>query len=677
MAFTEFSSIFSNLDSSLTLDIDRNRIVDSNEETAYQIYSNGERITISNRRGRIFNDASNGNWDVIAAAEANNGFAVLRAGTSRRRLGQYRLWFTNNDGGITSSTRWESGESLKQQGYESTFNIDLDGDGQIGNNVRPPTVNDGQASILIRGMLEPEGTLSVQLAEDDPDGNGDLESQILQPLWERSSDGGQTWSSLGSSETLTIDSALQGSLIRASISYVDGDEFVEAVVSQSVSIPDPPPETVDDYGNTPNSSGFLEIGSTATGILEKLGDRDWFRVSLETGSAYNFAASGQGLNDTYLRLYGSDGQLLAENDDYEGYNSAINNYQIAETGDYYLGVGAYADNGTGTYFVSANRLPANSPGYSSQDGYGQINIQMAFEQHLSISLAPVAELGGRQWTLDNINAPEVWVQSGEFLGATGFGTVVAVIDTGVDLDHEEFAGRIVQGYDFVDNDLEADDGNGHGTHVAGTIAGANDGNEVTGVAFSAQIMPIRVLNNSGSGYTSDIVSGIRYAAENNADVINLSLGGGGYSQSMADAIEYASNLGSVVVMAAGNSGGSSPEYPAAHARYNGLAVGAVDQAGNMASFSNLSGDIEIDYVSAPGVDVYSSIPGDRYASYNGTSMATPHVAGAAALLRGYDPSLSAESIEDLLTGTASNSFASSSFTAQDFLEAGEYDSLTN
>jgi subtilisin family serine protease len=160
-------------------------------------------------------------------------------------------------------------------------------------------------------------------------------------------------------------------------------------------------------------------------------------------------------------------------------------------------------------------------------------------------------------------------------------------------------------------------------------------------------------------------------------VINLSLGGGGYSQSMADCIEYASSLGSVVVMAAGNSGGLSPEYPAAHARNHGLAVGAVDQTANIASFSNLSGVVEIDYVTAPGVDIYSSIPGNRYAFYNGTSMATPHVAGAAALLRGYDSSLSAESIEDLLTGTASNNFTILSSISQDSLKADEYDSFTS
>ena len=259
----------------------------------------------------------------------------------------------------------------------------------------------------------------------------------------------------------------------------------------------------------------------------------------------------------------------------------------------------------------------------------------------------------------------------EISGASGAGAVIAVIDTDVDLDHREFQGRIVRGYDFVGNDSVADDGNGHGTHVAGIIAAANDGVGVTGVAYSASIMPVRVLNNNGSGSTSDVIAGIRFAADNGADVINLSLGGGGPSRALADAVQYASELGSVVVMAAGNSGGSSPEYPAAYALNHGLAVGAVDQSGNLASFSNRSGDIELDYVTAPVVNIYSSIPGNRYASYSGTSMATPVVAASAASLIAYDSSLSVEAIEELLTGTASNGSRTSSSAFSGVSATGE------
>ena len=781
------NTLLSENNSNIIEDADNNKIVDGSEQSAYQIYNDSEAITITRRRTKTFNHDSSRNWDVIAAGEINDGFAVLRSGTRNSRLGQYRLWFTNSQGRIISGTGWESGDFYQQQGYETIFNVDLNNDGEIGDSNddygNTPTtsgllniggtvngsleeigdrdwlevnlvegsiynftvtgdslsdpylrlydnnsqllkqnddhdggldsaingyqanssgkyylgvgayndadsgnyevtaiklnaiiINDGQASILVTGETEQEGTLSVELESDDPDGNGNLESKI--PLWENSTDNGENWSHLGVSETLAVTSEIAGSLVRARLKYTDGEEFIETIFSNSVSIPDLPPETTDDYGNTPTTSGLLNIDNTTNGTLEENGDRDWFQVNLKSGGIYNFAVTGNSLSDPYLRLYDSDGQKLEQNDDHNGsLNSAINGYQASTTGKYFLGIGAYNDAGTGSYIVSANEVEANNPEYNSQDGYGQINIQSAFERHLGVTLDPVADLGGNLWSLDNIYAPEVWNPSGGFSGATGNGTIVAVVDTGVDLDHKEFSGRVVPGFDFVDDDSVADDGHSHGTHVAGTIAGANDGFGVTGVAYDAQIMPIRVLDNNGDGYTSDVIEGILYAANNNADVINLSLGGGGYSQAMEDAIAYATSLGSVVVMAAGNSGGSSPDYPAAHAINYGIAVGAVNQSGNFANFSNLAGDIILDYVTAPGVNIYSSTPGDNYDSYNGTSMATPHVAGAAALLRGYDLSLTPESIEDLLTGTSSNNNAISSSPPQDFLTTSSYNSL--
>ena len=653
-------------------DLDFNGIVDGSEEYVYQIYNDGQAITIQTRSGRTFNDNSSRNWDVIAAADTEDGFAVLRAGTSRQRLGQYRIWLTDSDGQITSNGRWHSGEYLRQRGYEDIFNLDLNSDGQIGDNIADEDGNgivDGSElnlyQIYNNGQAIDIQTRSGRTFNDNSNRNWDViaaaETEdgfavLRAGISQRRLGEYRIWLTDNDGQISSNESWRSGEYLRQQ-GYED---MFNLDLDNDGQIGDPPPDTNDDYDDTTNTSGYLEVGGTADGTLEVAGDRDWLRINLVAGNVYNFAVEGQTLDDTYLRFYDSSGNLLEENDDYNGLNSAINNYQAVITGDYYLGVGAYSDAGTGAYIVSANEAPLPPSGYNSSNGYGQINIQRAFEQHLNISLAAADDLGGDYWTLDNIYAPEVWRQSEGFAGATGQGVVVAVIDTGVDLDHREFAGRIVQGYDFVDNDVFADDGNGHGTHVAGTIAGAYDDFGVTGVAFNSQIMPVRVLGSDGSGYTSDIISGIRFAADNNADVINLSLGGGGYSQSMADAIEYATNRGSVVVMAAGNSGGISPEYPAAHAINYGLAVGAVDQYENLASFSNLAGSTAIDYVTAPGVDVYSSIPGDRYAFYSGTSMATPHVVGAAALLRGYDPNLSAESIEDLLTGTASNNISDSS-----------------
>ena len=166
-------------------------------------------------------------------------------------------------------------------------------------------------------------------------------------------------------------------------------------------------------------------------------------------------------------------------------------------------------------------------------------------------------------------------------------------------------------------------------------------------------MPIRVLDDSGSGSLADVVAGIHWATDMGADVINLSLGGGGYSQAMEDAVKYASQRGTVVVMAAGNSGGSSPDYPAAHGHY-GIAVGAANQYKNIAQFSNRAGNQRLDYVTTPGVDIYSTITGGGYAEYSGTSMATPHV-GDSCIVKKLDSNLSAERIEDLLTQSAKNS----------------------
>ena len=318
-------------------------------------------------------------------------------------------------------------------------------------------------------------------------------------------------------------------------------------------------------------------------------------------------------------------------------------------------MGSYDDAYAGRYTLKASELSAVKPSFSSTDGYGHVSARRAFEELLDISLDPVASIGGALWGVDNVDAPEVWNGGSIFPGTTGGGTTVAVIDTGVDLDHPEFAGRIVAGYDFVDNDSIADDGDGHGTHVAGIIAGANDGQGITGVAHDTSIMPLRVLDNDGNGWVSDIISAVRWAADNGADVINLSLGGDSSSQAMADAIRYASRRGSVVVMASGNTGSNSPDYPAAHAINHGIAVGAANSDRFLAGFSNRAGSTPLDYVTAPGVNIYSAVPGGGYDTFNGTSMAAPHVAGVAALLKSYNQNLSASTIEDLLTNSGSNS----------------------
>ncbi|HAB89286.1 MAG TPA: hypothetical protein DCF84_02030, partial [Bacteroidetes bacterium] len=529
-----------------------------------------------------------------------------------------------------------------------------------------PNINDGVAAYEIIGTTEQGNTLSVQLLAADPDGNG---SPVF--TWQKSSDNGQSWAIAGTGSQLVIDSSLQGHKIRVSVNYVDGEDFDESYTTQVVDVP---ALSLDDYGNSSGSSGNLEVNDSNSGNLEVTGDHDWFNIVLEKSNTYEFIVTGKSLTDTYLRLYDSSGNLIAFNDDYANtLNSKISDFSAATSGHYYLDVGAYNDLYTGTYDVFANEIISEPSGFSLEDGYGKINAKAAFEKHYNIDLPTVTLPGDDQWALNSINIAAVWEPNGSFLGATGRGTTVAVIDTGIDYNHNEFQGKVVGGYDFVDNDNIADDLNNHGTHVAAIIAGNNDGFGITGVAFDANIMPIKVLGADGTGFTSDIIEGIYYAvnSEIKVDVINLSLGGGQNSTAMQNAIRYATDRDVVVVMAAGNNGGSLPISPAINAINNGLAVGAVNQDGNLTSFSNQAGTL-LDYVTAPGDSITSAITGNRYATYSGTSMAAPFVSGVASLLSGYDSGLTAEQIENLLTSTAGNSISSN--TSQN---TNNYDGLTN
>ena len=415
----------------------------------------------------------------------------------------------------------------------------------------------------------------------------------------------------------------------------------------------------DDFGATTKRSGQLVVGGHSRGVIERRRDRDWFGIDLDTGSSYRVDLKGRSLRDPHLRLRNNRGQILAVIDDTPTSLDPSIQFKVLKGGRFYLDVGSSQSSYQGSYTLSAQLLrpveprPQDPPkrAFSSLDGYGRVNAKGAFESLLNLSLQDQAPLGGELWNLDMISAPEAWATNANGPGATGKGVTIAVVDTGIDYNHIEFKGRIGAGYDFVDNDSIAEDANGHGTHVAGTIAAARDGRGITGVAHDATLMPIRALDKNGAGYLSDVIRGVRWATNNGADVINLSLGGTGYSQAMADAVRHAAQRGTVVVMAAGNAGGASPEYPGAHAIEHGIAVGAVQRDGQLADFSNRAGSQPLDYVTAPGVGIKSTLPGNRYGRFSGTSMATPHVAGVAGLLKSHNNTLSSGAIEDLITGT--------------------------
>jgi subtilisin family serine protease len=246
-------------------------------------------------------------------------------------------------------------------------------------------------------------------------------------------------------------------------------------------------------------------------------------------------------------------------------------------------------------------------------------------------------LRDQQWALDAMNLPDAWKKS------TGESTVIAVVDTGIDAGHPEFEGRLVEGHDFVDDDDDPRDENGHGTHVAGITAAATDNETgIAGGAPGAKIMPVRVLDAAGTGGKDDIAEGIIWAAEHGADVINLSLGETGLLARLMKggvlnpAIDFAHNKGAVVVVAAGNEGTMwRPYRPTTPA----LVVGASDRQGDPAEFSNFGAE---QAVSAPGVGILSTLPTYKteltksdtsgYGMLDGTSMAAPYVSAVAALL---------------------------------------------
>lgn len=275
-----------------------------------------------------------------------------------------------------------------------------------------------------------------------------------------------------------------------------------------------------------------------------------------------------------------------------------------------------------------------------------------------------------QWHLDQIKMPQAWKH------ADGKGVIVAVIDTGVayknmgasvgvpDLVNTE----IVPGYDFVNNRKEALDDHGHGTHVAGTIAqSTNNGVGVAGVAYRAKIMPLKVLSAKGYGSVADIAEAIRFAADNGAKVINMSLGGGRPSRILAKAVDYAHQKGVVIVCAAGNEGRGRVSYPAAYPHAIGVAATQFDRKTTF--YSNWGKEIDL---AAPGGNTRldqnndgmpdgvlqnTLIPGrpelNDYLLFMGTSMAAPHVAGVAALVIA-EGVTRPNSVERLLKRTASH-----------------------
>lgn len=271
---------------------------------------------------------------------------------------------------------------------------------------------------------------------------------------------------------------------------------------------------------------------------------------------------------------------------------------------------------------------------------------------------------GLQWPLDqpsdhDIDAPEAWdIETGSP------NVIIAVIDTGVDIDHPDLASVIwvnsdevedgtdtdgngyiddVNGWNFVAGTSTPMDDNGHGTHCAGIAGAATDnGVGIAGVCWQSTIMPLKGLDSGNRGALTDLAEAVVYAVDNGADVISMSWGGV-FSFVVRDAVRYAADSDVVMTASAGNENSPDPLYPAGYPDV--IAVAATNSIDRKASFSNHGRWID---VAAPGTGIYSTIWDDRYANQSGTSMACPHVAGLAGLLRSQDPALSTDEVRRVI-----------------------------
>jgi len=429
-------------------------------------------------------------------------------------------------------------------------------------------------------------------------------------------------------------------------------------------------------GNSLNEALLIGINDIdSEGVGQDGDDLDYFRFELDSSSEVTIGLSGLSA-DIDLELLDVDGGIISFSEQGGSQDESIS--ALLEAGTYFIKVTPFGP-AISSYELQiaseAASIPPEPNPFDSRIGYGFLDASVAVASTLNQEPFPIVDPfgDGDEWAVNMVNAPEVWAQ-----GYTGESIVVAVLDTGVDRNHPDLSNNIwsnpgeipgnrvdddgngfvddVYGWNFAGDKNDTSDIDGHGTHVAGTIAGLNNGEGVTGVAHDAQIMPVKVLGDDGYGTYQRIANGIVYATQNGADVINMSLGGPDPSPIIEDAIEYAVDQGVIVISAAGNDAQEEPDVPGVFADEFGVVVGSVNSSNQQSSFSNKAGeDPSMTYVTAPGEDILSSIPAEGYDSWDGTSMATPHVAGIVTLMLEANPDLSDQEVREIISSSTTDS----------------------
>ncbi|WP_261807998.1 S8 family peptidase [Paenibacillus sp. N3.4] len=292
------------------------------------------------------------------------------------------------------------------------------------------------------------------------------------------------------------------------------------------------------------------------------------------------------------------------------------------------------------YDDQENRDTSSSDTYDATKDSG-LNQQTS---NLSPNFIPNDNLYSKyQWNLPLIETVQGWQVN---RGAKDI--IVAVVDTGADLQHQDLKGQLLPGYNVISSSDSPQDDVGHGTHVAGVIAAiVNNNLGVAGMTWYNKVMPVKVLDQTGAGSTYSVAQGIIWAADHGAKVMNLSLGNYADSSFLHDAIKYAYDKDVAIIAASGNDNTERPGYPAAYTEV--FAVAASDSENKKAPFSNYGDYID---VTAPGVSIASTYPNNQYAALSGTSMASPHVTALAALIRSTNPALKNTEVYEIMRKSA-------------------------